>query len=66
MRPEMVERFVFLTGDLVDPRTRAFLDRVKRPVIEKPFRAEELVRVVREQLGRRALAPASSRCDETS
>jgi len=59
--PEMAERFVFLTGDLVDPHTRAFLERVKRPVIEKPFQPEELVRVLREQFDRRPPAQASSK-----
>ena len=49
--PEMCERIIFLTGDLVDPRTRAFLDRVQRPVIEKPFQVEDLVRILREHLG---------------
>jgi|DewCreStandDraft_2_1066082.scaffolds.fasta_scaffold00139_43 two-component system NtrC family sensor kinase len=49
--PEMRERMIFLTGDLVDPRTRAFLDRIQRPVIEKPFQVEDLVRVLREHLG---------------
>lgn len=50
-RPKMRERMIFLTGDLVDPRTRAFLDRIQRPVIEKPFQVEDLVRVLREHLG---------------
>ncbi len=48
--PEMVTRIIFLTGDLVGPRTQTFLSRVQRPVLEKPFQIEELLRVLREQL----------------
>lgn len=48
--PEMVTRIIFLTGDLVDPQTQTFLSRVQRPVLEKPFPIEELLRVLREQL----------------
>lgn len=59
----MAEHFIvsqFLTGDLVDPCTRASRKRVRRPVIEKPFQPGELVRVLREQFGRRPPAQGSS------
>jgi len=46
--PDMVERLVFLTGDMASPRTRAFLQRTARPVVEKPFDVADLIRVIRE------------------
>ena len=40
--PELVERVVFLSGGAFTPETIRFLDTVGRPVIDKPFRMEEL------------------------
>jgi len=46
--PELAERFVFVTGDVVEPETAAFLTEVGQPVVEKPFTFEELSRAVQE------------------
>ncbi len=44
--PERVERIVFLTGDVANASTRAFLKKVGRPVVEKPFEMADLIRVL--------------------
>jgi signal transduction histidine kinase len=41
-RPELAARFVFITGDLLDPVTRRFLDDCGAPCLLKPFGLDEL------------------------
>jgi signal transduction histidine kinase len=41
---------LFVTGDVVAPRTQEFLERHHLPYVAKPFRVEELSRAVREML----------------
>jgi CheY-like chemotaxis protein len=41
------ERFLFVTGDIVAPQTREFLERNNLPYVAKPFRVEELTEKVR-------------------
>lgn len=36
-RPGVVSRMIFSTGDVASPDAHAFLDRVKAPVLQKPF-----------------------------
>lgn len=43
-----MERLVFTSGDLLSPRTKAFLESAGRPVLAKPFTLDAL---------RAALAP---------
>lgn len=45
--PELVERIVFLTGDVASASTRAFLKRAGRPVVEKPFEVMDLLGILR-------------------
>ncbi len=45
-QPELATRTVFITGDVVSPGSRAFLDNTPQPVITKPFEFAELERVV--------------------
>jgi CheY-like chemotaxis protein len=40
--PDQAERVIFLTGGAFTPRTRAFLDGVENPRIEKPFEPASL------------------------
>jgi CheY-like chemotaxis protein len=47
---EFQPRFIFLTGDTMRPEVRDFLDATEAPYLEKPFRAEEVRRVVRQAL----------------
>ncbi|HKI10791.1 MAG TPA: ATP-binding protein [Candidatus Acidoferrum sp.] len=45
------EHVLFVTGDLVAPRTQAFLDRHHLPHVAKPFHMEELTVAVHGMLG---------------
>ena len=44
--PDQAARMVFITGGAFTPRSRAFLDRVKNPCLEKPFEPEALHAIV--------------------
>ena len=48
--PRFSRRFVFVTGDILNPRTRAFLAATGAPQLEKPFTVESVKRVVRRAL----------------
>jgi len=48
--PRLSRRFVFVTGDILNPRTRAFLAETGAPQLEKPFTVESVKRVVRRAL----------------
>ncbi|MCX4241855.1 hybrid sensor histidine kinase/response regulator [Paraliomyxa miuraensis] len=41
-RPDLAERFIFMTGGAFTERARAFLDRVSNPKLEKPFDGKTL------------------------
>ena len=49
-RPELVRRFVFITGTSEHTDYQDFIDDVTAPVLTKPFDVMELQRVVREML----------------
>ena len=36
-RPDLIDRMIFSTGDVASPDARAFIDRVRAPVLQKPF-----------------------------
>jgi signal transduction histidine kinase/ActR/RegA family two-component response regulator len=46
-------RFLFVTGDVIAPRTRKFLKRYHLPHVAKPFRVEELTEKVKQVLARK-------------
>lgn len=50
-RPELVARMLFITGDIVNDETREILQRTGVPCIEKPFRVQELLEVVKQVMG---------------
>ena len=50
VRPEMVPRVVFATGDVLGERTREFFARIENQALIKPFQVEDLL----EALGRAA------------
>ena len=35
-RTDLIDRLVFMSGDLLSPRTQAFLEAAARPVLAKP------------------------------
>ncbi|MDP3025112.1 MAG: GAF domain-containing protein [candidate division Zixibacteria bacterium] len=43
---ELAKKIIFTTGDLANPETEAFLDRVKQPCIPKPFNLEEVKQTI--------------------
>jgi len=51
-RPQLEKGVIFTTGDAINPDRRAFLDRVDRPFLPKPFTLDELKRVIMETLGK--------------
>jgi two-component system cell cycle sensor histidine kinase/response regulator CckA len=57
-RPELGERFVFLTGGAFTPRAREFLGRVPNARLEKPFRIDAIKRLVAQRLPPRPEPPA--------
>jgi two-component system NtrC family sensor kinase len=48
--PALTERLIFITGDTVGLGAGSTLDRLGRPVIEKPISPEELQRVIQATL----------------
>lgn len=49
-RPELIDRFIFLTGGAFTERARIFLRRIDRPVIAKPFTRHQLFEVIQQTL----------------
>jgi CheY-like chemotaxis protein len=45
-QPELVNRWIFLTGDALGPETTSFLDNARTPTLSKPFHPDDLRRVV--------------------
>jgi len=53
--PELAERMIFFTGDIVNLETQAFFDRIGNPHVSKPFVGHELREVISEMLEGRVL-----------
>ncbi|MGH7313815.1 MAG: GAF domain-containing protein [Candidatus Rokuibacteriota bacterium] len=51
--PDHRPRFIFMTGDLLGPATRDFLESTKAPCLAKPFDLEAIRRVVTQALNGR-------------
>jgi DNA-binding response OmpR family regulator len=51
-RPELKERMLFITGDTVNEHTMKALQSTGVPYIEKPFRVQELIRIVERIFGK--------------
>lgn len=54
--PELAQHTLFITADTMNYETRKFLERVKRPSMEKPFLVEEFVLTVERLLERPSAA----------
>jgi CheY-like chemotaxis protein len=48
VRPELTDRFVFVTGNANNPKYEAFLKRVNARVLYKPVKVNDLVAAVKE------------------
>jgi CheY-like chemotaxis protein len=46
VRPQVAERFVFMTGGACTDRARAFLDRIRNPVLDKPASSAALLHLL--------------------
>jgi CheY-like chemotaxis protein len=46
--PELTKRVIFVTGDSLGASTKTFLDRVKRPFLNKPYTPTQLKNVIQE------------------
>ncbi|MBI2555722.1 MAG: response regulator, partial [Candidatus Rokubacteria bacterium] len=46
--PRLLRRLIFVTGDVLNPETREFLERTSAPTVNKPFAMEEVRRVVQQ------------------
>jgi CheY-like chemotaxis protein len=49
-QPDLARRIVFLTGDVVNQETRAFLGTVGNPHLSKPFKLDTIAKVISEML----------------
>ena len=52
--PQLLSRFVFLTGDTLNPESSEFVRRTGAPCINKPFDFDEVYRVIGRTLGSRS------------
>ena len=50
-KPELSSRVIFITGDIVNEETAATLRRTGAPCVEKPFRVQQLLDVVKKVIG---------------
>ena len=48
--PELVERVIFTTGDVLGGETKGFLEQRGRPLLLKPFAPDNLKAIVKETL----------------
>jgi len=60
-RPELAERAVFMSGDVLNPDLRGFAAERGIRLLAKPFDIDAVIRVVRETLAATEEDPASSR-----
>lgn len=60
-QPALLKRTAFVSGDTLSPSARVFLQRVKRPFIEKPFTLEEVHNLVARILDEAGSAAAKTR-----
>ena len=51
-RPQLADRVILVTGDTVNEETVALLRKTQAPVVEKPFRVQQLLQVVERILGK--------------
>ena len=50
-KPELTARVIFITGDIVNEETAATLRRTGAPCVEKPFRVQQLIDIVKKVFG---------------
>ncbi len=50
-RPALVSKLIFITGDIVNEETAQTLAKTGAPCVEKPFRIQQLMEVVKKVMG---------------
>ena len=50
-RPALVSKLIFITGDIVNEETAQTLIKTGAPCVEKPFRIQQLMEVVKKVMG---------------
>ena len=48
--PQLVDRVIFASGDVIGGETKSFMEKSGRPFLPKPFTPDELKTIVRETL----------------
>ena len=51
-RPELASRIVFITGDIANEETVETLRQTGAPCVEKPFRVQQFIEVVKKTIGK--------------
>jgi CheY-like chemotaxis protein len=51
-RPDLVDKIVFITGDIANEETVATLRETGAPCVVKPFRVQEFIEVVSKTIGK--------------
>lgn len=49
--PEVADKVIFTTGDVLGDKLEALLGEARRPYLPKPFTPDELIAIVKEALG---------------
>ncbi|HEX8237861.1 MAG TPA: ATP-binding protein [Abditibacteriaceae bacterium] len=65
IRPDLLPRVMFVTGDTVSPSTQEFLRRAGRPMLTKPFDPERLRAMVNDHLKQIAAQEATAQEETT-
>lgn len=50
-RPDLHQKLIFITGDIVNEETAATLRRTGAPHLEKPFRVRQLLDIIEKTIG---------------
>ncbi|RKY84484.1 hypothetical protein DRQ09_08580 [candidate division KSB1 bacterium] len=53
IKPELIDKVVFITGDKISPDTRQFLSEVNNPYIDKPFKIKTYLNTIRKILSKK-------------
>jgi len=46
LRPQLCERFIFMTGHRSNPRLSEFIEKVRGSILTKPFRLDDLLEMI--------------------
>lgn len=58
-QPQLIDRIIVATGDILSPQTQAFFERTGLPLVHKPFKLNELAAIVADFIAGRQVTPTS-------